>query len=339
MGISEMILTKNEATKANLNLEMKDIARRLNLSDYKEGLQFPKYFQIETVRHCNAHCPFCPVDEWDKSTPFMSEELFDKIVDEIAPYSDWINFVTVQRAGEPLMDKNIAKHISKLKAAGIKKVLMSTNASLLTDKKAREILDAGLDEIMLSIDSVDKEQYEKMRVGLKYETTIKNIKNFFRLRDIINPEMLVRVRGVSFFNLTDSDQRDELERWESFWDQLRKPHDRIYMKQAHNWGNQVEWDSNIPEFDSIYHPCILPWSTMHITAMGIVPLCGQDYDALMNIGNINTTTIAEVWKNEKWTEIREKHQSGNRNDISMCRGCRLFDEEFSIEKKQLAQTA
>ena len=334
-----MIVNKNKVTKASLNLEMMDIARRLNLDNYKEALEFPKYFQIETGRLCNAHCPFCPADEWDKSTPFMSVELFDKIVDEISHYSDWITFVTVQRAGEPLMDKNIGRHIAELKAAGIKKVLLSTNASLLTEKKATEILEAGLDEIMLSIDSVDKEQYEKMRVGLKYETTIKNIENFFRLRDIINPEMLVRVRGVSFFNLTDSDQRDEMERWESFWSLLRKPHDRIYMKQAHSWGNQVEWEGNIPDYGSIYHPCILPWSTMHITAMGIVPLCGQDYDAHMNIGDINTQSIAEVWKNEKWTEIREKHQSGNRNDISMCRGCRLFDEEFSLEKKRSPQFA
>ena len=334
-----MINSKTEATKANLNLEMNDIARRLNLDDYKEALHFPKYFQIETTRYCNAHCPFCPVDEWDKSTPFMSEELFDKIVDEMAHYSDWIKFVAVQRAGEPLMDKNIARHIAKFKAVGIKKVSISTNASLLTDKKARELLEAGLDEIMFSIDSVDKEQYEKMRVGLKYETTIKNIKNFFRLREIINPEMLVRVRGVSFFDLTKSGDRDELDRWESFWSKLKKPQDRIYMKQAHSWGNQVEWDGKIPDYGWVYHPCILPWSTMHISAMGIVPLCPQDYDAVMNIGDINTQSIAEVWKNEKWTDIREKHQSGNRNDIKMCQGCRLFDEEFSIEKKGLAKSA
>ena len=110
-----MINSIRDATKTNLNLEMTDIARRLSLDNYEDAFYFPKYFQIETVRLCNAHCPFCPVDEWDKSVPFMPESLFDKIVDEMSKYSDWIEFVAVQRAGEPLMDKNIALHIAKLK--------------------------------------------------------------------------------------------------------------------------------------------------------------------------------------------------------------------------------
>lgn len=334
-----MINSRKDATKANLNLEMIDIARRLNLDNYKESLHFPKYFQIETVRYCNAHCPFCPVDEWDKSVPFMPEPLFDKIVEEMSNYSDWIKLVTVQRAGEPLMDKNIALHIAKLKKVGIKKTSISTNASLLTEKKAIEIIEAGLDEIMFSIDSVEKEEYEKMRVGLKFETTLKNIIKFFELRERLKPDMVVRVRGVSFFDLRKDEHKHELENWEAFWGKFRKPHDRIYMKQAHNWGNQLHWEDHIPSHSWVYHPCILPWSTMHISAMGIVALCCQDYDAVMNIGNIHKETIAEVWENEIWAGIREKHESGNRNDIEMCQGCTLFDEELSIEKKQLAISA
>ena len=334
-----MINSKKDATKANLALEMTDIARRLRLDNYKDAFYFPKYFQIETVRYCNAHCPFCPVDEWDKSVPFMPEPLFDKIVEEMSNYSDWIEFVAVQRAGEPLMDKNIALHIAKLKKAGIKRTSISTNVSLLTEKKAIEIIEAGLDEIMFSIDSVEKEQYEKMRVGLKFETTLKNIIKFFELRERMKPDMVVRVRGVSFFDLSKDEHKRELEIWEAFWRKYRKPQDRIYMKQAHNWGNQVEWGDKITDFNLTYHPCILPWSTMHISAMGIVALCPQDYDAVMNIGNIHNETIAEVWKNEIWAGIREKHQSGNRNDMEMCRGCRLFDEDFSIEKKKFAKSA
>ena len=52
---------------------------------------------------------------------------------------------------------------------------MSTNVSLLTERKARELFEAGLDEIMLSIDTVEKQKYEEMRVGLRYEKVMKNI--------------------------------------------------------------------------------------------------------------------------------------------------------------------
>ena len=212
---------------------------------------------------------------------------------------------------------------------------MSTNASLLNERRAREILDAGLDELMISIDSVDKETYEKTRVGLRYEKVMGNIRNFFKIREEICPEMLVRVRGVSLYNLSVEEDRKELNRWEDFWGEFKKDQDRIYMKRAHTWGNQIDIDGY--EKESIYHPCILPWSTMHITSMGIVPLCPQDYDATLNIGDINEDSIADVWKNENWSRIRMLHQTGRRNEISLCQGCKLFDLEHSLESWQNKQ--
>ena len=333
-----MITKVAEATPKNLKLEMEHIAGRLELGDSDEALYFPKYFQLETVRVCDAKCPFCAIDQWDKSVPLMPDRLFDKLVEELADYSSWIAAVCIQRAGEPLLDKQIVPRTRRLKDAGIKKVTMSTNASMLTEKKATELLEAGLDDIMLSIDSIEKEAYERMRVGLKYETVINNIETFFKVREKVNPNMIVRVRGVSMQDLnTDKGRREVLE-WEAFWDRFKKPQDRIYMKQLHNWGNQVDVkDMTEGGFDGvygdIYHPCILPWSTMHITAMGIVALCSMDYDAKHNLGDLNKETIADVWHNEKWARVRRLHSTGERNQIDMCRGCKLFDLDFSLENK------
>ena len=330
-----MITSIEQLNDISLSREINHICQRIKITKLEEAILFPKFFQIETTRICNAKCTFCPVDIWDKSIPFMSEKLFDKIVDEMSDYTDWIEFVAVQRAGEPLVDKNIASRIRKLKDIRIKHVSMSTNASLLNERRAREILDAGLDELMISIDSVDKETYEKTRVGLRYEKVMGNIRNFFKIREEICPEMLVRVRGVSLYNLSVEEDRKELNRWEDFWGEFKKDQDRIYMKRAHTWGNQIDIDGY--EKESIYHPCILPWSTMHITSMGIVPLCPQDYDATLNIGDINEDSIADVWKNENWSRIRMLHQTGRRNEITLSQGCKLFDLEHSLESWQNKQ--
>jgi radical SAM protein with 4Fe4S-binding SPASM domain len=110
------------------------------------------------------------------------------------------------------------------------------------------------------------------------------------------------------------------------------------MKQLHSWGNQIdvaERTSGVADtnYGDIFHPCILPWSTMQISAMGIVALCPQDYDATFKLGDINSETIAEVWHNEKWANIRRLHSTGNRNEIEMCRGCKIYDLDFTLEKK------
>lgn len=331
-----MIADKRAATAENLAAEMTAIARRCEVAVPEDMYRFPKYFQIETTRLCNARCPFCAVDLWDKSTPFMSDELFDKIADELIEHRDWIKFVDLQRAGEPLLDKKIYPRVARLKDGGIGHVAITTNASALNDANARRLLAAGIDEVMLSIDSVRKEQYERLRVGLCYESVLDNIRNFFALRDALRPECRIRVRGVSFHDLDSTEDVAELESWEAFWAGLRKPQDRIYMKRAHNWGNQKSLDGHSPEYGWVWHPCIIPWSTMHITAMGKVALCPQDFDALADLGDINISTIAEVWRDPRIGEVRRLHAAGARNDIGFCRGCLLFDEEFSIEKERTA---
>ena len=333
-----MITSSEEVSKNSLNLEIKNIAERMGIQHVKDALYFPKFFQIETIRVCNARCPFCAIDQWDKSTPMMSDELFDKIVNELSEYAHWIDVVNLARAGEPLLDKKIVERTRQIKEAGIKKITLSTNASKLTEEKSIGLLNAGLDDIMLSIDSVEKENYEKMRVGLKYETVMSNIETLFKVRDEIKPDAIVRVRGVSYFDLENSEDRRVLNMWEEFWEKFKKPHDRIYMKKLHSWGNQIDVadrTEGIAEADygEIYHPCIIPWSTMHISAMGIVGLCPQDYDAKFNLGDINNQSIAEVWQDKKLEKIRKLHQSGERNKIKLCQGCKIFDLDFSIEKK------
>ena len=328
-----MILSKDGVSPESLAGELRDLARRIELPVIDEALYFPKYFQIETTRLCTARCPFCAIDLWDKSTPFMSEELFKKIADEIIQYRDWVTFVDLQRAGEPLMDRHIYDRVKYVKDGGIKFVALTTNASGLNERNARRLLDAGIDEVMLSIDSLEKARYERLRKGLNFDMVVQNITRFFELRDALRPGCIVRIRGVSFHDLDNEADRRDMETWETFWNRYRKPHDRIYMKRAHNWGNQKVIDES-PEYHWVYHPCIIPWSTMNITAMGTVALCSQDFDGIVNFGDLHQQAIVEVWRGEKIQAMRRLHACGDRNQVGLCQGCRIFDGEYSLERSR-----
>jgi len=325
-----MIYSKQDITQENLSKELNKISESLGCKNINETFYFPKYFQIETIRKCNANCVFCPKDKWDNSVPYMSDELFEKIAEEFKEYAEWITFVDLQRIGEPLLDKKLPEKVLRLKKSGIKCVIFSTNASLLSEDLAKRLLESGLDEIMLSIDSINKEEYEKMRVGLNFDRVIKNIINFFRLRETINPDMKIRVRGVSFFDLNIPEDRISLKKWENFWEPYKKSQDRVYMKRSHNWGNQKKIDG-YHESPKIYHPCILPWSTMHITTKGIVTICPHDFNGIMNIGDVNKNTMKEIWNNSNINNIRHLHKTGNRNEISFCNRCVTFDKDYSLE--------
>ena len=110
-----MINNVKDVNTKNLQEELDQISKRTGLNNISEALIFPRYFQIENTRNCNARCPFCAIDEWDKSVLNMSDELFNKIANEMKKYSDLIVSVAIQRAGEPLLDKKIGSKISMLK--------------------------------------------------------------------------------------------------------------------------------------------------------------------------------------------------------------------------------
>ena len=82
------------------------------------------------------------------------------------------------------MDRKLPERVEYLKKLGIPNVSISTNVSLLTEKKAREILKAGMNMVTLSIDSLNKEVYESIRRGLVFEKCIENAINFIKIRKI-----------------------------------------------------------------------------------------------------------------------------------------------------------
>ena len=158
--------------------QLKDIARRLDIESIRESFFFPKYFAIETVNSCNARCVMCTIDDWEKvRNPIMSDKLFKKFVEEVSCHHKWVDRVCLNTDGEPTLDKSLHKKIKLLKDAGIKEVTMATNVQLLDEKRIHQYLDAGLDDIMVSIDGITKDTFEKIRVNLDYETVVQNSLN------------------------------------------------------------------------------------------------------------------------------------------------------------------
>ena len=45
------------------------IKRIDNKDKFENLLEFPKYIEIETVNACNARCPMCTINDWEKKLP------------------------------------------------------------------------------------------------------------------------------------------------------------------------------------------------------------------------------------------------------------------------------
>lgn len=312
-----------ENQQKTLEKGLESLAYRLNFNDLSQALYFPKYFEVETVRACNAKCTMCTVNQWEGKNNNMPENLFSKISEEMRNYSTWINSVCLSRNGEPLLDKNLVDKIRILKGYGIKDVTFSTNASLLNEYRSIELIESGLDDIRFSIDGSTKETFESIRMGLKFENVIENCLRFIRLRNERGQTPRVRIRMV----LQEKNLHEEHD-WKEFWKARVSKNDIVYSKAMGSWGNQLSsFNKNRNHEKYSYNPCISPWSTMVIHFDGKVPLCGCDFNSTINLGDVNNYSIREIWRSEDFNRIREMHSLGRRNDISLCIGCNVWDLE------------
>jgi radical SAM protein with 4Fe4S-binding SPASM domain len=309
--------------------ELEGLAKRLNLKSIEEALLFPKYFQIETVHLCNAKCCYCTVNQWDTTKKFMDDDLYDRIAEEIIEYKDWVERVCLARAGEPLLDKKLVARVKHLKDKGVKYVNISTNVALLHEKASRELLEAGIDEVMLSIDSLHEETYYKIKSGIDFHRVLKNAKKYIQLRNEINPKSLVRMRAV-----LRPENEGEQHEWEAYWKDYLRKDDRIYFKYQHSWGNQLQGSPEVTPDQYTYDPCVILWSSMNITSNGSVAMCNADYEAKMNLGDLNKRTIYKAWHSEQYQKLRAFHAAGKKNDLLFCRGCRIWDLEHRLEKSE-----
>ena len=94
--------------------------RRIDSKSSFQGLlKFPKFIEIETVNACNARCPMCTINDWERNYPVMRDNVFNKISDEIIEKKELVKRVSLYRDGEPLIDKKLADRVSKFTDNGI----------------------------------------------------------------------------------------------------------------------------------------------------------------------------------------------------------------------------
>ena len=291
--------------EALLRRQARPVRRLLLAAGRDRAPILPEIVQIESTNICNAKCVFCPRDDMHRKQGIMSVELFRKIVDECVELG--ITHVRMHNYGESFIDKRLVEKIRYAKEQGIREVGMISNGSLMTEPVARGIIDAGLDAINISVDASGKEVFETTRVGLKYDKVIANIERFVRLRAESGrrrPKLI-----LSFVRQNNSaDEQAFIEHW-------RAIADKVHVTDLHNWAGTLNTESDIN------YPCYRPWLTFTVLWDGRVSLCCADFDGKTILGDLNASTIHDIWNAEPYRLARRQHLESGGPDI--CRSCDL----------------
>ncbi len=275
---------------------------------------------VENTSFCNATCVMCPhATGFKRDKGFVDDGLFQKILDEMVRHK--IRRLQLNGTGEPMLDKKLAGKIRLAKDLGVPETYFYTNASLLNAERGEEILDSGLDELRISFDGLTPSEYERIRVGLNYDVVSANILGFLRMKKARGQaKPFVYVTGFVTIGTPELERLDVYRELVELADQV----DIVsYDEGVHSWGGNIEVGSAFALQAGSYwnFPCRRLWDEFNVHSDGIVVACCVDHEGVLEMGNMKTSSIMEIWQSNRFTELRQMHVQRRLGEIDLCRDC------------------
>lgn len=135
----------------------KDAAREAALA--RQVLPLPRELYIESTSRCNETCDQCPRTHLGRE-PDRDITLAEvrQIVDQLPS----VERVVLHGLGEPLMNDELPQIVAYLHERGAY-TLFNSNALLLNEARGRALIEAGLDELRISMDGATPATYARVR--------------------------------------------------------------------------------------------------------------------------------------------------------------------------------
>ena len=304
----------------------------------------PPCLFIEVTNRCNLTCPTCPLGTDQAYQGYKKADItleqFKKIIDQIPT----LVYVTLQGVGEPLLNKDIPKMIKYCTGSGIS-TYINTNGTILTENKSRELIEAGLSNLSISINSFDEKVFSETRSGASIKKITENIKKFIEIKRNANfKRPIISFRAI-LMNETEPHMEDLIFKSEelgidvlyiqlfmsiiaekSLMESSLKSHEiKSFCEKLEKWKKQVKMQIITESFGNSSNnlgQCNLPWFSPNVTAEGFVtPCCTISNPSILNMGNIFETSFEKIWNSDNFIDFRETFY---KKQPKACIGCQNY---------------
>lgn len=283
----------------------------------------PVHLDIEATSNCNLLCTMCPRTEMIENGKFWKVKNFDfdlytRLIDEGAEKG--LCSIKFNYLGEPLMNPRLVEMIRYAKERGIVDVMFNTNATLLTERIAKQLIEAGLDKLFFSFDSPFREHYNEIRVNANYDKTLRNIQRFKEIRDSYGT-------GKPFTRISMVRMKENEHEWLAFKELFEPLVDAVawvdYIEHTSQSGTDAKIAVDKVQSNGKKFCCPQLWQRMFVHPDGVVTVCCVDSARKLQVGNIHGKTVEEIWNGLEYQKLRELHATGRIDEIPVCSNCHL----------------
>jgi len=274
---------------------------------------------VEITTYCNLKCAGCVRTIMDEqkawSNDHMPVERFRRIVDSLSPAELFIP----QGIGESTMHPQIVELIRI--ASQSKKfdcIEINTNALVRTADFYGELFDAGLNNLTVSVDSLDPGLIERVRAGTdisKLETRLREFAERFPDRIGIRvtvskwnmkhlPELFRRLDALGRFSVWLQPFFDMGNGGGVLQGEEAKSMEATLAKPSNDYPNlKITVEPFLPSKDI----CRSPWKSPAITVDGhLKPCCMILHQEDIQFGDVFAVPFEELWHSPEVEEFREQ---------------------------------
>lgn len=287
------------------------------------GMPFAVSAEVASV--CNLRCPECMVGQGktNRSRKQMDPPLFREILEHHRRHSFYTNLYF---QGEPFLNPALPQIISDASSLGYY-TSVSTNGHFLTEDRCREVISAGLDRLIVSLDGLDQDTYAFYRVGGNWQKVVDGIAVMARIRKemgakhpLIVTQFLVNRKNegqitdfIAFARKQGADVAElkTMQVYEESGAEKFLPENQQFNRYNKSGKRQSAFKKRSNR------PCFRLWSHAVYTADGLLVPCCFDKVPHFPMGNIKG---GDPWSSPSMNAFREKVMK-QPEEIGICSNC------------------
>jgi MoaA/NifB/PqqE/SkfB family radical SAM enzyme len=266
----------------------------------------PSEWMLEVTNRCNLACPMCLRDKVDFVQADMDIRLIHRLLDdENLPDALW-----PYGYGEPMIYPRLIETIRCAKRKNLT-VSLSTNGTLLTEKAGRELIDSGLDYLIVAFDGATPETYRKYRRGADFQRVKENVERFLGLKLARRSRLHLTLQMILL-----SETANEVSAFRRLW--TRRGVDCVRIREDLL---KARKPATQPNERASHRRCFFLWrGPLFVQAGGGMIPCPY-YHGSKPFGDLNAQTVSEAWNSTQMQDLRRAHVTGDLSNYPVCAGC------------------
>lgn len=294
-------------------IKEKYLAKQRDLENISVKPPFPRILKIDICNTCNYCCVFCPQSKQAGKRGCIEKELCMTVIKDA--YDGGARELCLSSTGEPLLNPELEEYAAYAKSLGYTYLFFNTNGYYMDGKRARRLLESGVDSIKFSINA-DLGSYQLVHGVDGYDRVIQNLKNLYGVRNAGKYGCQIYVSYIAV-NQTKREADSLREKIANICD------DFMVMNANNRAGSIHELDDKLlPEMDeySYQYPCSQLFNNAYVTAEGYMVVCAQDFENCTVVADLHEENILSAWNNPMFTEFRTKYLKGDLTGM-LCQNC------------------